>query len=66
MVAGYDKNKVGDQTLTITYNNFTTTVKVTVQPKEPVTADNHGIFALGSLFSAAIAGTFLSRKKKNN
>lgn len=66
MVAGYDKNKVGDQTLTITYNNFTTTVKVTVQPKEPVTADNHGIFALGSLFTAAIAGTFLSRKKKNN
>lgn len=30
------------------------------------TADNHGIFALGSLFTAAIAGTFLSRKKKNN
>lgn len=30
MVSGYDKNKVGTQTLTITYQGFTTTYEVTV------------------------------------
>ena len=29
-VTGYDKNKLGEQTLTITYNELTTTIKVTV------------------------------------
>lgn len=29
-VTGYDKNKLGEQTLTITYNDLTTTIKVTV------------------------------------
>ena len=63
MVQGYDKQKSATQQVSFNYGGKSTVVEVTVQTK---TGDNHGIFALGSLFTAAIAGTFLSRKKKNN
>ena len=38
MVSGYDKNKIGEQTLTVKYQDVTTTFKVKVVKKKKVTA----------------------------
>lgn len=43
-ITGYDKNKLGEQTLTITYEEKTTTIKVTVVPRVVVEKYETGYF----------------------
>ena len=57
MVSGYDPNKVGSQTVTVTYGGKTTTFKVTVKSRIP-TSITSNVYSVGSGYISKIgAGT---------
>lgn len=51
-ISGYDKNKLGEQVLTITYEEKTTTIKITVVPRVVVEKFESSYF-VGESFNAA-------------
>ncbi len=66
-ISGYDKNKKGEQTITISYEGQTATFKVTVGEATEKGGCNSTISMLASAgYVSLFGGLILIRKKKNN